>query len=94
MIVLHVTYQVKPGMRDLFCQEADQIAGKPSRAEAGNLRYDYAYPVHTQDKVQLIEVWRDEAALKAHQATAHFQQMGPLKEQYVLETSIQKFVTI
>lgn len=45
MIVLNVTYRCKPGMRDEFLQkiQAEGIDAA-SRAEAGNLKYDYYVP--------------------------------------------------
>lgn len=45
MIVLNVTYRCKPGMRDRFLEAiAAEGIDKASRAETGNLKYDYYLP--------------------------------------------------
>jgi len=42
-----------------------------SRAEDGCVEYSYAVDVADQGLIRVFEVWRDEAALKAHFATPH-----------------------
>jgi quinol monooxygenase YgiN len=41
----------------------------------------------------LLEIWQDEASLKAHQQTEHFRQIAPIKEQFVANTSVQRYDT-
>jgi quinol monooxygenase YgiN len=45
----------------------------PSRGEAGNLRYDLWRDQADPNRFVLDELYRDDAALAAHRATAHFQ---------------------
>ena len=40
----------------------------------------------------LVERWADDDSLKAHTCAPHFRQLGEMKGQYVLETSMKKFV--
>ena len=92
MIVLNVTYKCKPEMRDEFL-EAIMTEGidAASRAEAGNIKYDYYYPAEGGDELLLVEKWRDSEALKEHSGQAHFARLGELKPEYVLETVIEKY---
>lgn len=93
MIILHVTYTTKPGEAQNFIA-AIEAAGidKATRAEHGCLQYDYFYAVQTDDQILLVEHWTDADALKAHTCAPHFQQLGGMKGQYVLETTMKKFV--
>ncbi|MBQ5991792.1 MAG: antibiotic biosynthesis monooxygenase [Clostridia bacterium] len=93
MIVLNVTYKCRPGMREAFL-EAIRAEGidEASRAEAGNLKYDYYLPFGGGDELLLVEKWQDADALAAHGRQPHFLRLGALKAEYVNETVIEKFV--
>ncbi len=43
----------------------------PSRQEAGNLRYDILQQTSRPNHLTLVEAWRDQRALDAHEAAAH-----------------------
>jgi quinol monooxygenase YgiN/quercetin dioxygenase-like cupin family protein len=43
----------------------------PTRAEAGNIRYDLYQSVDRPDRFMRLEVWRDAEALELHKATPH-----------------------
>ena len=92
MIVLNVTYQCKPELREEFL-EAIMTEGidAASRAEAGNIKYDYYTPVDNGDELLLVEKWRDADALKAHSAQPHFARLGEIKVEFVLDTVIERF---
>ncbi len=94
MIVLHVTYRCKPGMRAAFL-EAITAEGidAASRAEDGCLQYAYYLPVTGGDELLLLEKWRDVGALDAHHGQPHFHRLGELKQTYVLDTAIERFET-
>ena len=92
MIVLNVTYKCKPDMRDEFLEmiytEGIDVA---SRTEEGNIKYDYYMPVDGSDDLLLVEKWRDAEALAAHGKQEHFARLGELKQEFVLDTIIEKF---
>lgn len=92
MIVLNVTYKCKPDLRGEFL-EAIMTEGidAASRAEAGNIKYDYYTPVDNSDELLLVEKWRDADALKEHSAQPHFLRLGELKPAFVLDTVIERF---
>lgn len=92
MIVLNVTYRCKPGMRDAFLQRirAEGLDGA-SRAEAGNLKYDYYLPAEDGPELLLVEKWRNAEALADHGRQPHFARLGELKPQYVDDTVIERF---
>ena len=92
MIVLNVIYRCKPNKREDFLEriiaEGIDVA---SRAEDGNIKYDYYIPYDGSDDLLLIEKWMDEAALAAHAATEHFGRLKELKPIYVQDTVIERF---
>ena len=92
MIVLHVTYCCKPDLREAFLERilAEGIDVN-SRSEDGNLKYDYYLPYEDDGTLLLVEHWRDEAALAAHQATPHYAALKTLKPMYVTDTVIERF---
>ena len=92
MIILNVTYRCKPGMREAFLERIlVEGVDEASRAEAGNLKYDYYLPFDDNGELLLIEHRRDEEALAAHGKTAHYAALKELKPQYVTETVIERF---
>lgn len=92
MIVLNVHYKCKPGMREAFLHaiRAEGLAAA-SRAEAGNLQYDYYLSAEGSDDLLLVEKWQDAEALAKHGKQPHFARLGELKPQYVSDTQIERF---
>ena len=95
MIVLNVTYKCKTGKRDAFL-EAIRREGidSASRAESGNIKYDYYMSLENNDELLLLEKWKDPEAVSEHGAMAHFKRLGELKAEYVLDTVIDKYEVI
>ena len=93
MIVLNVTYRCKPGMREAFLERimAEGLDEK-SRMETGNLKYDYYLPFKDNGELLLLEKWKDADALADHGKQPHFQRIGELKDDYVTETVIEKYM--
>ena len=92
MIILHVTYKCKPGQRDRFLKLiTTEGIDAASRAEAGNIRYDYYLPADGRNELFLVEKWRDADALAEHGAQPHYTRLKALKTEYVLDTVIERF---
>ena len=92
MIVLNVTYRCKPGMREEFLEMImTEGIDAASRAEEGNVRYDYYIPVDGSDELLLLQKWKDADALAAHRGEPHFARLGEIKPEFVDDTVIEKF---
>ena len=89
MLLLNVTYTMKPGQREVFLKEV-QAQGilEAVRREDGCMQYAYYLPVEEDDTLLLVERWRDQAAQQVHLTTPHMAQLGKIKEQCVLHTQI------
>ena len=94
MIVLIVTYKCKDGMREK-CLEAIKAEGldAASRAEEGNIKYDYYMSADNENEMMLVEKWRDADALAKHMEEPHFKRLGQIKEGFGIETVIEKYIT-
>lgn len=92
MIVLNVTYTCKPDMREEFLEMIiTEGIDAASRAEKGNIKYDYYLPVDNSDEMLLVEKWRDAEALTEHAQQPHFKRLGELKAEFVQDTVIERF---
>ena len=94
MLVFNVIFRCRPGMRETFLEKirAEGIDAA-SRAEEGNLQYDYFLPIDNGDDLLLIEKYRDADAVAAHVRQAHVARLVELKETYVSDLILEKFET-
>ena len=89
MLLVNVTYTMKPGQRAVFLTEVRaQGILDAVRREDGCIQYAYYLPAEEEDTLLLVERWRDRAAQQAHLATPHMAALGRLKEQCVVSTQI------
>lgn len=61
------------------------------RAEEGNERYEYFFPMDDPQTVLLIDRWRDQAALDVHHKTEMMQKIAALREKYHLKMRVERF---
>ena len=92
MEILNVTYKCKAGKREKFLEtiKAEGLDAA-SRAEAGNIKYDFYFAEADSDELFLFEKWRDEESVKSHNAEPHFRRFGELKAEFVLETVLERY---
>jgi len=65
---------------------------RSSRAETGNIRYDYFIPIDDIDELFLLEKWRDAEALAEHGKQPHLARLKEIKSDYVVDTIIEKYI--
>ena len=94
MLVFHVTFHCRPGMREAFLEKltAEGIVAA-CRGEAGNLGYSYYFSAENDCDLLLIEKWRDADALARHGKQPHYARLGELKAEFVNDTTIEKYVS-
>jgi (4S)-4-hydroxy-5-phosphonooxypentane-2,3-dione isomerase len=71
MFTLVVQIKVKPENVDAFMKKLDDNA-RAARTEPGCRQFEVLVDPKDRTKVMLFEVYNDEAAFEAHQATPHF----------------------
>ena len=92
MLVFNVIFRCRPGMRAAFLErlKAEGI-DTASRAEEGNLQYDWFRAIDSDDDLLLIEKYRDASAVAAHVRSPHVARLVELKERYVDELILEKY---
>ncbi len=94
MITVNIYYTGKNGNARHFVEEmissgtVDQI-----RAEDGNLRYEYFYPIDDPETVLLIDSWRDQEAIDIHHNSLMMETIAALRDKYDLHMSVERFVS-
>ena len=94
MITVNLYYTGKDGNARKFAEEMEsRDTADKIRAEAGNVRYDYFFPMNDPETVLLIDSWEDQAAIDAHHATSMMQTIASLREKYDLHMKVERFVS-
>lgn len=63
------------------------------RAEKGNLKYEYFFPMEDSETILLIDSWENQAALDNHHASPMMQKIFALREKYNLTMMVERFIT-
>ena len=71
MFVLQVNLRIKPENVDAFMKKALENA-REARKEPGCKQFDVLVDPKDATRVMLYEIYNDEKAFEAHQATPHF----------------------
>ena len=63
------------------------------RAEDGNLRYEYFFPMEDKETVLLIDSWKDQASIDAHHASPMMERITKLREKYDLHMKVERYLS-
>lgn len=92
-ITVNLYYTGTDGNARKFAEEmtargiVDQV-----RAEEGNERYAYFFPMDDPETVLLIDRWRDQAALDFHHKSPMMAQIAQLRDKYRLRLRVERYV--
>ena len=94
MIIVHLYYTGENGNARKFAEEMEKsgTAGK-IRAEKGNIRYEYFFPMKEPETVLLIDAWESQEAIDAHHASSMMKTIIDLREKYDLHMKAERFVS-
>lgn len=93
-ITVNIYYHGADGSAKKFAEEmissgtVDDI-----RAEDGNLRYEYFFPIEDKETVLLIDSWRDQHSIDAHHASPMMAKIAELREKYDLHMRVERYVS-
>ncbi len=94
MITVNLYYTGTGGSARAFAEEMVQSGTVAAiRAEDGNVRYEYFFPMDDPETVLLIDQWRDQAAIDVHHASPMMAQIAALREKYDLHMRVERFVS-
>lgn len=61
------------------------------RAEGGNERYEYFYPIENPETVLLIDKWKNQEALDIHHKSPMMKTIAELREKYKLHLKVERY---
>ena len=92
-ITVNIYYTGENGNARKFAEEMEQSGTAAAiRAEKGNLKYEYFYPVNDKETVLLIDSWENQEAIDAHHATPMMNKIMELRNKYDLHMRVERFI--
>ncbi len=93
-ITVNLYYTGKNGSARKFAEEMLSSGTVAAiRAEDGNLRYEYFFPMDDPETVLLIDSWRDQQAIDVHHASTMMSTIAALREKYDLHMKAERYVS-
>lgn len=93
-ITVNIYYTGQNGNARKFAEEmVSSGIARDIRAEEGNLRYDYFFPMRDEETVLLIDSWEDQASIDLHHASPMMAQIIRLREKYDLHMKVERYVS-
>ena len=91
-LTVNLYYTGKDGAARKFAEEmvATGVVARV-RADEGNLRYEYFFPMEDPETVLLIDKWRDQAALDIHHKSPMMQEIAALRDKYKLRLRVERY---
>ena len=93
-ITVNLYYMGANGSARKFAEEMEASGTADAvRAEDGNLRYEYFFPMKDPETVLLIDSWRDQEAIDIHHASPMMGTIAALREKYDLHMRAERFIS-
>lgn len=93
-ITVNIYYAGVNGAAKKFAEEmVSSGVVRDIRREAGNLRYEYFFPMEDLERVLLIDSWKDQRSLDAHHASPMMARITELREKYDLHMKVERYVS-
>jgi len=92
-LTINIYYTGKNGSARAFAEEmvASGIVDA-IRAEEGNEKYEYFFPMDDPETVLLIDRWANQQALDIHHKTEMMTQIAALRKKHGLRMRVERFV--
>lgn len=94
MITVNLYYTGSNGNARKFAEEMEKSGTADKiRAEKGNLKYEYFFPMNDPETVLLIDSWENQEAIDVHHASPMMKTISDLREKYDLHMRVERFVS-
>ena len=94
MITVNLYYTGENGSARKFAEEMESSGTADKiRAEKGNVRYEYFFPMKDPETVLLIDAWDNQEAIDKHHASPMMRKIMDLREKYDLHMKVERFVS-
>ena len=92
-LTINIYYTGKDGSARKFAEEmVEKGVVDKVRAEKGNQKYEYYFPMDDEETVLLIDRWENEDALDEHHKSPMMKEISDLRDKYHLHLKVEQFV--
>lgn len=94
MVTINIYYTGTDGNARKFTEEmissgtVDRI-----RAEKGNLKYEYFFPMGDTETVLLIDSWENQHSIDIHHSSPMMTTIAELREKYNLHMKVERYIS-
>lgn len=93
-ITVNLYYTGESGNARRFAEEMEQTGvADRIRAEEGNLRYEYFFPLRQPETILLIDSWKGQDAIDRHHASPVMAEISALRGKYELHMRVERYVS-
>jgi quinol monooxygenase YgiN len=93
-ITVHIYYEGNNGSARKFAEEMESSGTADAiRQEAGNIKYEYFFPIKDSETVLLIDSWDNQEAIDLHHATPMMTTIAELRDKYDLHMRVERYVS-
>ena len=93
-ITMNLYYTGKDGNARKYAEEMEQSGTAALiRAEDGNEKYDYFFPMSDPETVLLIDSWKDQESIDVHHASPMMNTIAELREKYDLHMRAERYIS-
>ena len=90
---INIDYTGKDGSARKFAEEmVEKGVVERVRAEKGNQKYEYFFPMDDEETVLLIDRWESQEALDEHHKSPMMKEIAELRDKYNLHMRVEQFV--
>ena len=92
-ITVNLYYTGKNGNARKFAEEmVTSGIVEAVRAEEGNEKYEYFFPMDDPETVLLIDRWRNQEAIDLHHKSEMMSQIALLRDKYTLRLRVERYI--
>lgn len=93
-ITVNIYYTGRNGNARKFAEEMIKSGTvKKIRAEKGNLKYEYFFPMDDSETVLLIDSWENQHSIDIHHASPMMKTITELREKYDLHMKVERYIS-
>ena len=92
-LTINIYYNGENGNAKKFAKEmVEKGVVDRVRAEEGNEKYEYFFPMDDEETVLLIDRWNNQEALDLHHKSPMMKEIAELRDKYKLHMRVEQFV--
>lgn len=92
-ITVNLYYTGTDGNARKFAEEMESSGiADAVRAEEGNEKYEYFFPMSDPETVLLIDRWKDQTAIDIHHKSEMMKDIAKLRDKYKLRLRVERYI--